>query len=791
MNIVKKTRKLILAAALLILSISLPAFAQEGAGTAQTDSSNAPPLVKLITAIEVKGNKNISANLIVSKMKARIGSPIQENIINDDIKRLYLLGFFEDIKIDTQAYKDGVKVFVRVAERPLIERITFSGIKVLAAKDEKLKTMLKSKEGQYLDYPSLSEDVQTLEKMYEKKGYSEAQIAHQEEPDKEANKVKIKFVVTEGKKLRVKDIIIEGNTAFSDSRIAKIIKTKRAWFFNAGVLKGDVLKEDVERVKSFYQKNGYADVAVSSQVKAWPSKPRFLSVTLKIQEGKKYMVGSVFVYGNKDIKEKEILSKLQACLPGKVFSQESLKLDIASIQSLYFDRGYIACIVQESTYVNPSSNRVDITYNIVENEICYVNKIKIRGNVKTREVVIRRELKIHPGDRFDGEKLRRSKEKLQNLGFFDEQQGIGYGTEETDVKNKKDLIVEVKEAKTGSFSFGGGYSTVSDFMGFIEVEQKNFDWKNFPYFTGAGQNLKLRASFGTLAQGYDLSFTEPWLFDYPITFGFDAYEHVHKRSQDVGYGYDEKVTGGALRLGKEISDYVRTDLAYKLDEIKITNTSSDVLRNDLGDDYGKNTVSSLTPAVTFDSRDNVNNPRKGDILTGSFKVAGGVFGGSKDFWKFYSKAAHYFPLFSNSALEAKARAGLAQAYGNSSSVSIYERFFAGGAYTIRGYEERKVGPINSVSNDPLGGESMLVGNLEYLYPVFSFLKLAAFCDTGNVWAKAGDIGFSGLKTGVGFGFRVKTPIGPITLDYGIPLDKEPGEDSKKSGRFHFSASHGF
>ncbi|MDI6758940.1 MAG: outer membrane protein assembly factor BamA [Candidatus Omnitrophota bacterium] len=778
-------RKLILLTTVLILMMGSVAAAQENA---EPEQAVVPG--KLVTAIEVKGNKNISSNAIVSKMKSRIASLFQENIINDDIKRLYLLGFFEDIKINTEAYKDGLKIIVEVRERPLIDKITFSGIKVLNIKDEKLKSTLKSKEGQYLDYPALSEDIRTLLKMYEKRGYGNAQITHEEEFDKEADKVKVKFIINEGRRLSIKDIIVQGNKAFPESRILKIIKTKKAWFFNAGALKEDVLLEDVERVRSFYQKNGYTDVIASSEIKPDLYKPYLLFITIKINEGRKYIVGNVSIGGNKEIKEKEILSKLESCLPGKIFNQEALKSDIANIQGLYFDRGFIACVVQDAAYVNPSTARVDITYNITENEICYVNKIKIRGNIKTKEVVIRRELKIYPGDRFDGEKLRRSKERLQNLGFFDEQQGIKYDTEDTDVSDKKDLVVEVKEAKTGAFSFGGGYSTVDAFMGFIEVEQKNFDWKNFPYFTGAGQNLKFRASLGTLTQGFDLSFTEPWLFDYPISFGFDAYKRFHKRDENVGYGYDEEVVGGDLRLGRKISDYVRLDLMYKLDEIEITNITANV-SNDLKQEYGKNIISSLTPTITFDSRDNVRNPTKGDVFIGSFETAGGPFGGDKDFWKFYGKAAHYVPLFKNSVLELKTRLGVAQSYGNSSGVSIYERFFAGGASTIRGYEERKIGPIDSVSKDPLGGESILVENFEYTYPILSFLKTAVFYDTGNVWAKAADISLGELKSGVGFGFRIKTPIGPITLDYGIPLNKEPGEDRKKSGRFHFSASHGF
>ena len=766
--------------------------------TASASDQSTPLTTKNVTAIEVKGNKSISTNVIVSKMKTRIGSAYQENIISDDLKRLYLLGFFSDVKIDTEDYKDGLKVIVNVVERPIIEKISFSGINVITMKDDKLKQQLKSRQTQYLDYPSLTEDVRTLKKMYEKIGYSKADISYKVDLDSEKNKANVTFNVIEGKKVRIKDIIIEGNTAFSDARILKLLKTKRAWFFNAGVLKDEVLKEDIERTKSFYQREGYTDVAVEYEVKSDPKKTYLLYVTIKITEGKKYLVGSVIVQGNKDITEKEIISRLTECIPGKVFSNEAMKKDITNIQGLYFDRGYIAAQVADSVIVNSDTGRADITYKITENQIIYVDKIKIRGNIKTKDLVVRRELRLHPGDKFDGEKLRRSKERLQNLGFFDE---ISYDTEDTAEPDKKNLMVDVKETKTGSFSFGGGYSTVDQFIGFIEVEQKNFDWRNWPYFTGAGQNLRIRASIGNLSEGYELSFTEPWMFDYPVSFGFDLYRRTHQRDTDVGYGYDEAVTGGDLRLGKELSEYLRGDLTYRLDQIKISNPSTDAT-SDLLNEVGTNLISVISPALTFDSRDNIFDTRKGNLLTASFDFAGGPLGGDKNYWKFFTRLSHYFPMPKGAVVEVRGRIGLADPYGSTEKIPIYERFFAGGAYTISGYEERKVGPVDPSSKDPLGGASMAVGNVEYTYPLFSFLKVAAFYDVGNVWEKMGDIFSSkdangvpnsgGLKSGVGLGLRIKTPIGPIMLDYGIPLDKEPGETSKKSGgRFHFSASHGF
>ncbi|MDP2044176.1 MAG: outer membrane protein assembly factor BamA, partial [Candidatus Omnitrophota bacterium] len=566
-------------------------------------SSEIPPKVlKNVTAIEIKGNKSISSNVIISKMKTRIGSAYQENIVSDDLKRLYLLGFFSDIKIDTQNYKDGLKVVVTVVERPIIEKISFAGISRITMKEEKLKEQLKSRETQYLDYPSLAEDARILKKMYEKIGFSQADITYKVDLDAKTNKAKVDFNVIEGRKVHIKDIIIRGNKAFSSGRVLKLLKTKRAWFFNAGVLKEEALKEDIERVKSFYQREGFTDVTMDYEVKPDAKKAYLLYIIISLVEGKKYLVGSVIIQGNKDIAEKEILSRLNNCIPGKVFSQEAMKNDITGVQGLYFDRGYISAIVQESTVVNSATSRVDITYGITENQVVYVDKIKIRGNIKTKDVVIRRELRIHPGEKFDGEKLRRSKERLTNLGFFEE---VSYDTEETKLADKKNLLVDVKETKTGSFSFGGGYSTVDQFVGFVEIEQKNFDWRNWPYFTGAGQNLKLRASLGNLSNGYELSFTEPWMFDYPVSFGFDVYHRQHKRDTDVGYGYDEKVTGGDLRLGKEISEYLRTDIMYRLDQIDISNISSNAASTDLKDEVGKNFVSVISPGLTYDSRDNV------------------------------------------------------------------------------------------------------------------------------------------------------------------------------------------
>ncbi|MBU3958738.1 MAG: hypothetical protein KKE91_02630, partial [Candidatus Omnitrophica bacterium] len=227
---------------------------------------------KLVTAIEVKGNKHISSNTVISKMKIRVGSLYQENIVSDDLRRLYLLGFFSDIKIDTQDYKRGLKIIITVVERPIIDKITFSGIRRLTIKEDKLKESLKSKETQYLDYPNLAEDVKTLKKLYEKIGYSGAKIEYQVDIDKENDKAGIRFKIIEGRRIRIKNIYVEGNMHYPDRRILRLMKTKRAWTFNAGILKEEVLKEDIQRLESFYHREGFADVGVDYEIKSYGQK---------------------------------------------------------------------------------------------------------------------------------------------------------------------------------------------------------------------------------------------------------------------------------------------------------------------------------------------------------------------------------------------------------------------------------------------------------------------------------------------------------------------------------------
>jgi len=737
---------------------------------------------KEVKSLEVQGNKSIGLATVLAKIKTRVGQDYNQSMISDDLKRLYNTGYFSDVSVDRQDIDNGFKVVFIVVEKEIVDKITFSKLKYLKPKG--ILSKIKTAKGKFLDNKMLNDDIRTIEELYGKKGLSQVKVSVETERDEINNKVNVHFVIKEGFRVKIKNILIEGNSTFPRKRLLKIMKSRYAWLFNSGYLKADVLDEDMDRLKAFYEKEGFIDATASYEIDELNESKRLIKIT--INEGQRYYVEQITLVGNKIMSNDQIFEVMKEIKEKGVFSRDKLTVDIANIRSLYFDAGYIFVNVNESTSLNPKSGKVDVRLDITEGDMAYINQIKIQGNDRTRDIVIRREVRLFPGDRFDGSKLRRTKERLRNLGYFED---VNFDIEDTDNPTKKDLVVLVKEAKTGSFSFGAGYSTVDQFVGFAEIEQKNFDFANWPNFTGGGQNLSMRVEAGSTRSNTRLSFTEPWLLDYPISAGFDLYVTEHDKERNVGYGYNEKRIGGNLRLGRRFGEYTSGGVAYRRENIEIDDFDDNVSA-DLKAEEGKNTLSLLGFNVATDWRDSSLVPTKGLYLSGGIDFAGGVLGGDKDFYRLSTRDSYNIPFKFDSTLELRLRAGIQDAYGDSDKVPIFERFYAGGERTIRGYDERAVGPVDSATNDPIGGESMLVGNIEYTIPVVNFVKLAGFLDTGNVWSKMSDIGSGGFKTGAGFGLRVKTPIGPVNLDYGFPFDTVPGDNSK-TGKFYFSISRGF
>lgn len=732
-----------------------------------------------IARIEIEGNKIVSNATIISKIKTRAGQSYNENVVNEDVKNLYGTGFFETVRAQKKDSDTGAVVAFEVKEKLVLNKIEVTGSRHIHKR--KILEIIDIKEGSFVDEYKLKETVKQIRDIYKDKGFSQAQVSYREKLIAEGE-VNVTFVIDEKAVLKVRKVTIEGNQDITVSRILKLMKTRKAWLLNKGIFRKEVLRDDVRRITDYYKFEGYSDAQVSVDVEY---KPKGVYVKIKIDAGRRYYVGTITIKGNKDIPLEAIMRVIE--LTGEsVFSEQRVYVDSSRIREVYVDKGYIFSQVEPLSVLNPKTGKVDITYNISENKVAYIEAIDIKGNVKTKDKVIRRELRVHPGERFDGNEVRKSKQALENLGYFEE---IRFGTEPGTSADKVDLIIDVKEAKTGYFSFGGGYSSIDQFIGFVELRQRNFDFANWSTFTGAGQDVSLTLSLGNLTQRYQLSFTNPWIFDRPVSFGFDAYKKGHKQDENVGYAYEQEITGGDLRLSKDFNDRWSLGGAYRFESVEITNVVT-AASQDLKDEAGSNDLSSAELYLNYDKRDNPLAATRGIYWRNIFQAFGGPLGGDKDFTKYYGRLSFYLPTINKSVVELRLRAGLANPFDDTAKVPIYERFFAGGAATIRGYRERKVGPIDSSSQDPIGGEAMFVGNLEYTYPLADFLKAAAFFDTGNVWAKQKDFFKDDLYSSIGIGVRVKTPIGPVSVDYGWPMDLEPGEE-KKEGRLHFNITRAF
>ncbi|MBN1405643.1 MAG: outer membrane protein assembly factor BamA [Candidatus Omnitrophica bacterium] len=736
---------------------------------------------KTITDITIEGNKAVSADTILMRIKTKQGRPFIQKQLDEDIKSLYSIGFFSDVSVKTQDYKDGVRVIFSVVEKSVIKKIVFQDR--VSLREANLLKEMESKINSVLSERTLSYDVKKLKAYYHKKGFPLVDVSYRTEINAD-NEATVYIIIDEKMQYRIKKIIFKGNKALNDNALLAVMTTKTAWWFRSGILDTAALLDDIDKIKSFYQGKGYLDVTADDEAE-YNKEQKGIFITIEINEGLQYTVGNIVLKGNTVFENNQISKELEM-KKGAPYNPEQLRNDVIRIQTLYFDKGYMNCKAIPETLLDKNNQSIDIAYVITEGQINYVNMVRVTGNTKTKDVVIRREVRLYPGDKYEGEKLRRSKERLYNLGYFEE---IIFDTEPTSEPDKKDLVVNVKEAKTGEFSFGGGYSSVDRLIGFVQVEQRNFDIMNFPNFTGAGQDFVLRGEFGTARRNYELSFTEPWMLGYPLSFGFDLYSLQTLRKTELGYGYDEEHQGGDLRLGKEFTDYDRADLKYTLEDVKISDVPSDA-SGALKDEEGKNTISTIALTLTRDTRSNKFSPIDGYLISGTGENGGGFIGGDKDFVKLRAMGSSYFNYATKLVLELRGEVGWVDKYDDSPTVPIYERFFAGGANSIRGYKERAIGPHDSNTGDPIGGNAIMIGNIELTYPIFKNFKIAAFYDIGNVWEKSNDLGNGDFKSGTGLGVRVNTPIGPVKIDAGYPLDEaHPGD--KKKIRFHFSMTRGF
>lgn len=754
---------------------------------------------KTVSEVRIEGNRRMSRDAVLARVRVRPGEPYRPEEINADLQRLHDWGPFSSIRIDSEETAAGeVAVVIAVEEKPIVREIYFEGNRQF--KDEKLIKEISTAGGDRLSESRLNEDIGTIYGLYEKDRYYQTRIDYRITTDPEAGEADVFINIHEGYQVRVQEVSFTGLSDLDADDLKGVMATRPHSLFSIfrrGKFSEDEFDLDLERIVLHARSQGYLDFQVLDDEKRVSDDGSKLFIAIAVSEGQRYYVGEVRVVGNENFPAGDLEALLQLTTD-RPFSPEAMKTDTGKLRDFYYERGYIDADVTPRQILNPGTGKIDITYQLTENRISYINRIDIVGNEITRDRVIRRELwlnKVNPGEIFNGVRIETGQRRLQNLGFF---QQVSLDPVPTSDPERKDLLVRLEERKTGEFMFGVGYSSDDDFIGFIEIGQGNFDLFHPPLFMGAGQKMKIRAEFGTSKSNYELSFTEPWLLGIPLSFGVDLYRRTRSYTD-----YDEKRIGGNLRLRRLIADFTQVGLTYNLEQVEISDVDS-YADWSIQSEAGKNWISSLTPSITYDTRDSILIPSRGVRASLACQVAGGIFGGDKDFVKTTFYSSQYLSIFPGHILGFRFNAGTAQSYGDTDVVPVYERFFLGGANTIRGFRYREVGPqgidprTGLPNEDPVGGDSMMMASVEYTFPIIDMVRGAFFYDVGNVWTDNDweldeppftDRWFKSLQSGAGFGLRLYLPIGPLKLDYAWPLVYE--EWNKTGGRFHFNIGYAF
>jgi outer membrane protein insertion porin family len=738
----------------------------------------AAPIVRSID-VQYTGRATISRERVLAQMRTKVGLPYSDTVAEDDIRTLYKTGQFQNVRIFGQPEGDGVKVIVAVQTRTMLNEIQIDGATRISPK--KLRKSLGVKLNTPLREEDLEKGREKIVETYQAHGFNDVEVTFRVEPiDIIRGTSRAVYTVNEGIKGSITSVRFEGNAHFSDRVLRKQMKTRQKTIFafvdKSGRLNETQLQDDLLKIREFYQNHGYIDVAVRDVRKGRTSSGA-LQIVIAIDEGPQYHVGKLSFVGYKATTEQKLRGVVKM-KEGDVYSAKGIKDDAKAMADAYGSGGYVdLTIVPESSPAH--GGLIDITYRIDEGQRSYVERINIIGNTRTKDKVIRREVLIAPGDIFNTVRVETSKKRLENLGYFSK---VDTFPVDTGVEGRKYLDIQVEEKRTGSLNFGAGFSTIDSLVGFIELTQGNFDITNWPSLTGGGQKFRIRLQGGTERKDVELSLTEPWFMDRPISVGFNAFYHEANYLSSL---YDQRNYGFSLDVRKGLLPYVYGTLSYRLESVDIFNvvvTASDQLLAETG----PSTKSVVTASLVYDRRDNPFLTRHGERITYTWWVAGP--GGTEQIYGFDVEASKYWHLPWDTILLINAEVAGVDKWGDQTKiVKIYDRLFLGGSNNLRGFDFRDVGP-KDFQGEPLGGQSMARATIEWTFPIVERARGALFYDTGFVNINPWDYNFNNIASDIGFGLRLDLPIGPLRVYYGIPLQQAGNHGS---GKFNFNVGYQF
>jgi len=780
----------VLVVALVLLGAAAPAaWADPAAPAAPQALAGLSP--KPITDIQIRGNVSVPTTTILEAVKTQVGDTFSAEAVNEDVRAIRNLGFFVDVTAKVEDYAEGYRLIFEVVERPILAEVTFEGNRALS--DKRLQEVTELRPGGYLDFYLLGVAAERIRDLYSERGYQFARVT--KEVTRKDNRYAVTFRIVEGPRVRIRAVRFQGNTAFPDRKLRGLLRTKPYQFiFSKGIYDPATLETDLLRLTRFYQQAGYMDVKVDREL-TYSEDKTSLTITITIEEGPRYRVTEVVLVGNQAVSGREIRRQL-VLKEGDFFDQEAQQRNLRRIADLYGRRGYL---VGENLQITPEvayaekPGELTLRYHFEEGSPLYIDEVRIVGNYKTRDKVIRRDLTFYPGQLLDSTALRESLERLRGRGYYET---VSLDLQPGSTPDSRVVVVSVEEARTGFFSFGAGVSSNSGFIGNISFVQRNFDWTRPPRrwediwrgtaFTGGGQQFRLQFQPGTELTMFRVDFTEPWVFDRPYSLGLSGYLFARSRED-----YDEERRGGSVSLGHRFTPELSLRGTLKVETVEIDDvdptTAPDILAL-----AGSNDVLSLRFDLTYDRRDSPWQPSRGYLLGGFFEHFGEFLGGDWDFWKAGLEAQYFRTLYVDRydrkhILAVTGEADFADTY-DGGPVPIFERYFVGGAYSLRGFEYRGVGP--HFGDQPLGGEARLLASVEYTFPIVGeAIRGVLFWDVGQVAATAGDLDLGDFRNSVGFGLRLSAPgLGPlpISLDFGFPLNSKD-EDEKQVFSFSIGA----
>jgi outer membrane protein insertion porin family len=722
-----------------------------------------------IVEVRIKGNDRIEEDAIRRVLKIKAGDVLSAKDVSDNIKAVYKMGYYDDIRVEAQTVPQGKIITFIVTEKPTVRSILVEG-NTWVYDDDEIKEEITLRKGSILNINIIQNDMRRIEELYREKNYHNVKVSFKLYPKKN-NQADIEYVIDEGQKFQIKEIEFVGNNAYSSRKLKGMMSTSEkgllSFITSSGDLNQEQLSQDSAKLTAFYHNNGYVQAKVGEPEVTFEEDG--IVVTIRLVEGPRFKVGTVAMAGDLIIPQEQLLEMVKIS-EEEYYNRETLRLDVIELTDIYSDEGYAYADIAPRIEEDPEKLDVNITFDINKGKQVYFEEITIGGNTKTRDKVIRRQLQVYEQELYSGRRLKRSVRNLYRLDFFED---IKINTIKGSADDKMRLRIDVTEKKTGAFSFGAGYGNVENLFLTASISERNL--------FGRGQILALKGQVGAKTQRYTLSFTEPWLFDIPLSAGADIYNWNYSFPD-----YDKDSYGAKLRLGYPIFDYTRGTLTYTYDVADIRNIDDDASES-IKRDAGENIKSSITSRIKYDSRDQLFHPTEGSLNSVEYEFAG--LGGNVGFNKVIGETGWYFPLLWQTIGVLHGRAGYVKEL-QGKTLPDYEKFYMVGIDALRGFERDDLCPRDE-SGSCVGGNKFVQFNAEVRFPLVPQAGVygVSFFDTGDIYSKDEDIELGNLRESAGLGVRWLSPMGPVRLEYGWILDPKPTDSN--TGKWEFSMASSF